>query len=623
MIEKSCVTKCIQGIMVVILALLSFSAFATDELQAYIDGVVDSTMKDNKIVGLTLGVVADGEIKLLKGYGYADLESRTPVDPHKHLFRIASVTKTFTFTAIMQLVEQGKIDLEADVNDYLTTFKIPKAFDAPIKVKDLLAHRPGFEEVHRNVWVDADSYTSLEHWLADNIPARVFSPGTVTSYSNYGGALAGYIVEVVSGMSYEDYLETFILKPLMMTNTTAKQVLNENHPLNMPQSLQEHLAAVYTLQEGVYKEKPFEILQSSPSGAISSTVADMSRYMLAHLNGGELEGVKILERDTARQMHERPYPDRSGPDYAHGFMAGKIAGYTTFEHSGATFTSFTSMKMIPSLGLGVFISINGSDIGRGNESAAVHILEKMIQAPRPRPATVALSTEQAKAFTGKYMTTRRAYAYSYKIFNLKYGISTVAAGDNGSLVIIEKEKFKQYQRIGPYIFQQADGHDVITFELDDNGQAVRYYRPGGLFAYDRLAYDTNPRIFWLALMLACLSAFAYLAHIWRTRKNTIRTRYEKGALWLTTTAAIFVQLCVGFLLVYPYIMPVIMIRMSQLAAMLLGITALAMLPGSVVILKGNSLSIGGKILYLIFFLFLINMIVSLNNWHLIGPLLMW
>ncbi len=618
---KSHIKQVLRDIGLVILIVLNFSASANDELQPYIDGVIDSVMKDNSVVGLTLGVVADGEIILLKGYGYSDLESRTPVDPRKHLFRIGSVTKTFTFTAIMQLVEQGKIDLDADVNDYLTTFKIPKAFDAPIKIKDLLAHRPGFEDAYPEAWVDADSFTGLEHWLANNIPARVFAPGTVTSYSNYGGALAGYIVQVVSGMSYEKYLETFILKPLAMSNTTAKQPLNKNHPLNMPKSLQEHLASVYRLQEGVFKKKPFEILNSPASGAISSTAADMSRYMLAHLNGGALEGAKILERDTARQMHERPYPDRPGPGYAHGFMTGKIAGYTTFEHGGGTLTSFTSMKMIPSLGLGVFISINGSDVGRGNESAAVLILEKMIQVPRPRPATVALSTEQAKAFTGKYMTTRRAYSNSYKIFNLNYGVSTVEAGDNDSLVIIEKEKFKQYQRIGPRSFQQPDGNDVITFELNDDGRALRYYRPGGFYAYDRLSYGTNPRFFWLALTLACLCAAAFLVLSWKYRRNTINTVYGKVALWAAILAAALVLFCTTFLVTSSYLMPFIMVRMSQIAAMLLGVATIAMLSGSVAFLKGSSFSVGGKIHYLLFFLFSLNMVISLYQWHLIGPLI--
>ncbi|MGE5776114.1 MAG: serine hydrolase domain-containing protein, partial [Chloroflexota bacterium] len=195
------------------------------ELEAFMDGVMAAKMSENHIPGAVVVVVKDGEVLLSKGYGYADLETRTPVDPEKTLFRPGSVSKLFVWTSVMQLVEQGKLDLNADVNDYLD-FTIPDTYPEPITLKTLMTHTPGFEDKGEDLFViKPENVISLEAYLKKNIPARVFAPGTIGAYSNYGTALASYIVERVSEMPFYEYVETNIFSPLEMTHATFRQPL--------------------------------------------------------------------------------------------------------------------------------------------------------------------------------------------------------------------------------------------------------------------------------------------------------------------------------------------------------------------------------------------------------------
>jgi CubicO group peptidase (beta-lactamase class C family) len=178
-------------------------------------------MEDHHIVGVAVSVVKDGKLFFAKGYGYADLENNIRVDPEATLFKLGSLTKLFTWTAVMQLAEQGKLDLDADVNTYLD-FRIPDTYPQPITLKHLMAHTSGFEDLHAEmVTLAEENLLPPREWLASHIPARVRPPGEVAAYSNYGAALAGYIVARVSGQSYSQYVQEHILDPLGMEGTTA------------------------------------------------------------------------------------------------------------------------------------------------------------------------------------------------------------------------------------------------------------------------------------------------------------------------------------------------------------------------------------------------------------------
>src|SRR5690349_18712541 len=197
------------------------------DVEAFLDGIVPLQLARNDIAGATVAVVKDGKLLFAKGYGYADVHNKKPVSPQDTLFRPGSISKLFTWTAIMQLFEQGKLDLDRDVNEYLD-FKIPDAFGKPITLKNIMTHTPGFEEQIKDLFTTTPGTPSLSDYLMTHIPVRIYPPGTVPAYSNYATALAGYIVQRVSGHPFEEYVEENIFKPLNMAHSTFRQPLPSN-----------------------------------------------------------------------------------------------------------------------------------------------------------------------------------------------------------------------------------------------------------------------------------------------------------------------------------------------------------------------------------------------------------
>ncbi len=249
-------------------------------LPHFIDGVLAQQLDNREVAGAVVSVVSDGKILFSRGYGFADVDKGIPADPSRSLFRPGSSSKLFTWTALMQMVEQGRVDLNADVNTYLD-FKMPNTHSRPILVKHLLDHTPGFEDRGGITAKDPSEFVPLGPWLAKNIPTRVREPGVETSYSNYGTALAGYIVERVSGEPFPDYVERHIFKPLGMNYTTFREPL--------PPELQPNRAIGYDFVDGRFVSKPFEHYHNiMPAGAASSTAEDMARFMIAHLQQGRL-----------------------------------------------------------------------------------------------------------------------------------------------------------------------------------------------------------------------------------------------------------------------------------------------------------------------------------------------
>src|SRR3954469_18900491 len=177
------------------------------DFETFLDTLIPSQLRNRNIAGAVVSVVKDGQVLFQKGYGYADVEEKKPVQPNQTLFRPGSISKLFTATAVMQLVEQGKVDLDRDVNDYLD-FAIPKTYAEPVTLRQLLTHTGGFEETLKNLFVAHESdMKPLRAYLVNEMPARIFLPGKIPSYSNYGFTLVGYIIERVSGENFDRYIE--------------------------------------------------------------------------------------------------------------------------------------------------------------------------------------------------------------------------------------------------------------------------------------------------------------------------------------------------------------------------------------------------------------------------------
>src|SRR5436305_4104866 len=328
------------------------------DFETFLDALIPSQLRNRNIAGAVVSVVKDGQALFQKGYGYADVEEKKPVLPDQTLFRPGSVSKLFTATAVMQLVEQGKVDLNSDVNDYLD-FAIPKTYPEPVTLRQLLTHTGGFEETLKNLFVAHESdIKPLRTYLMNEMPARIFPPGKVPSYSNYGFTLAGYIVERASGEKFERYVDNHILKPLRMTNSTFDQPLP---PQLAPQMSKGYLNASK-------KPRHFAFVQAAPAGALSTTAADMTRFMLAFLQDGSVDGVAILKPETVRQMETRQFelhPMINGLGIT--FMEYCMNPVRVIAHGGDTVYFHSDMVLVPDQHIGYFISYNslGKSVGGG------------------------------------------------------------------------------------------------------------------------------------------------------------------------------------------------------------------------------------------------------------------
>lgn len=322
------------------------------DIEAFLDGIVPLQLKREDIAGATVAIVKDGKQLFSKGYGYADVTQKKPVTAET-LFRPGSVSKLFTWTAVMQLVEQGKLDLGKDVNEYLD-FKIPAAFGQSISLKNILTHTAGFEEQLKDLFIADKRTPNLGNYLKTHIPKRIFAPGTTPAYSNYAAALAGYVVERVSGQPFNDYIDQNIFKPLGMTHSTFAQPLSpELVPL---------MSNGYVLTSN--EPKAFETVGPFPAGSLTSSAADMSKFMLAHLQSGRLGAVQILKPETTRLMHSRAFGlDPAANAMAYGFFEESRNGQRIIGHGGDTAYFHSGLELLTDAGVGIFVSYNS--VGRG------------------------------------------------------------------------------------------------------------------------------------------------------------------------------------------------------------------------------------------------------------------
>jgi CubicO group peptidase (beta-lactamase class C family) len=263
--------------------------------------------------------------------------------------RIGSISKLFVATAVMQLVEQGKLDLDTDVNRYLTAFQLEDTFPQPVTLAHLLTHTAGFEDPPYATFTDPREVQPLGEHLAEKMPPRTHPPGEGFIYSSYGYALAALIVEEVSGTPFDRYVEQEIFKPLGMTHS--------RYLLALP--LPENLATGYFYQDGVQVPQQVDYDEDYPGGSIVSTAEDMSHFILAHLQDGCYQGSCILQASTVADMHQRraktPY---DGQNVALGFVEGLQGGQRLLGHSGAISGFGSILDLLPAHNLGYFFSFN-------------------------------------------------------------------------------------------------------------------------------------------------------------------------------------------------------------------------------------------------------------------------
>ena len=481
------------------------------ELEAFIDGIMAVELAANRVAGAVIAVVKDGKLFFAKGYGYANVEKRIPVIADRTLFRPGSVSKLLTWTAVMQLYEQGRIDLEADINIYLKDFKIPATYPQPITMKHLLAHTPGFEErVAGAMAKDATTLMPLGKFLVAYMPQRVRRPGIFMSYSNYGTALAGYIVETVSGVPFETYIERNIFEPLGMWNSTFREPL--------PAERLPDMSVGYTYEDGEFRAHEFELMNGrSPAGALSASATDMAKFVIAHLQNGRYEDRRILKETTSELMHSRLFShDPRIAGNAHGFWESNFNNMRIIEHGGDTILFHSQLVLIPEKNLGWFISTN-SPAGNARGRLFEALLDRYYPAEassagmKPAPRGQGSSSRVA----GIYSSARRGYK-TYEKLAVLLASTRISAAKDGALLLKDDTlvlpsygglDVRRYAEVEPLVFQKIEGQDRIVFKEDESGK-IAYAFMGGdptIFMI-KLKWYQAP-VFHLWLIGVCLFLF--------------------------------------------------------------------------------------------------------------------
>ena len=527
------------------------------DLESFFDGWMPAQMNAFHIPGGAVSVVQEGRLLFAKGYGYANVVLRKPVVAESTLFRLASVSKLFVWTAVMQLVEQGKLDLNADINVYLQDFQIPAAYSEPITLLDLMNHTPGFEE--RALGTSArhpQNIQPLGEFLASHMPARVFPPGEITAYSNYGAALAGYIVSQVSGIPFEDYVQKHIFDPLQMKHSTFQQPV--------PDGWAPHLAIGYTYRGGAFRPQGQEWSQLAPAAGLSATATDMANFMIAHLQKGRFEDTQILKESTALEMQRQSFtndPRVSG--YAHGFSESKINGQRVIGHTGDILHYHSGLFLLPEQDTGFFMSFNGANGMVPVLNILRAVMDRYYPTEQPAPIVTDNVTKSAIQYEGIYFSTRTEYTTAGKMVRLFQSVKVRAESEHQIVVSLgfPAQMTWHYREIAPGVFRSVDVPpsvfgDLIFARGDDEGMYSLFAQNNAGSAYQGASWYAEPAF---NLALLSVTVLLFLSVIvwapigrWMGRRclESVPDQPRIAALWQRLLSLLVLLFLIGFVSVF-------------------------------------------------------------------------
>jgi len=434
------------------------------ELAAFLDPIFTERMEKLHIPGAVISVVKDGKIIFTKGYGVADIEKKTPVVPDKTIFRIGSITKVFTAMAVMQMADRRKIHLNDDVNKYLTGEKVPNAFSQPITFANLLTHTAGLDELSPGRRTgDENKVIPLGEFLKTRIVRRL-PPGEIISYSTYNPALAALAVEQITKTPFKIYLHKNIFEPLGMERTSIAAVKNE---------YRKDLATGYEYAENKYRPLPFQWFHTYPASDINSTATDMARFMIANLQYGTIDGIRILSKEAVQEMQEthfRNHPKIAG--WTYGFQEGTQNNLRFVEHGGSMDDGYSAlMTLVPKKKLGIFVACNTENGGFGVAEAVKKAFFNRyfpVQTKSEVPQTKNPPPDALKRFAGKYRSI--IYCHSCPPNSGAYVTNPfeVKVTDDGMLSFLGG----RWKQIEPMLFVLADGERAgqVLFGFKENSK---------------------------------------------------------------------------------------------------------------------------------------------------------
>jgi len=485
--------------------------FDKQDVDTWLDGLMPYALKAGDIAGAVVTVVADGQVLTNRGFGVSDAATGVLVDPDTTLFRAGSVSKLITWTAVMQLVERGQLHLDRDVNQYLD-FAIPDFEDQPITLRQIMTHTAGFEEQLKFVLAhDKADHLPFEQLVREHVPARIFAPGSTPAYSNYATALAGYIVQLVSGRPYYDYVDQHIFTPLGMETATFVQDLSPEQQANFSKGYATAIGA----------ESPFEWVAASPAGSMTVAAPDIAKFMLAHLNNGALGEGRILEPETAREMHATAnvaIPGLNG--MALGFYENTINSYRVISHGGDTVVFHSDLNLFLEEGVGIFVAVNST-----GEGGAAHKLRSLLFsefADRYFPATntappVAIAENNASQLSGQWISSRRSGNSFIALAELLQP-TMLTTDDQGKLVgqnlPILGAAVRDWIEVEPFVWQASNSAERLAAVVED-GRVARFSLDGmaPITVYDPVPWQRAAS--WVTpALLASLGALALAAIQW-------------------------------------------------------------------------------------------------------------
>ncbi|WP_424100716.1 serine hydrolase domain-containing protein [Moorena producens] len=531
------------------------------DIEEFSDNFFVNQMTENNIPGAVFTLVKDDKIIFSKGYGYANLEDKIPVIPNKTLFRVGSVSKLVTSTAIMQLVEQGKLKLNEDINQYLKEFQIKTNKFKPITVDHLLTHTHGFDVAWAigGATLCQSQLPSLEKFLTENLPERVRPPGELYVYSDVGLALAGYLVEVVGGIPFSDYIDQAILQPLNMSQSSFQQPL--------PSELSANLAVGYQYKNGNYIKQPFTCNKSVPTTALSTTAEDMAHFMIAHLQGGRYGTERILNDTTVKEMHRQHYtnfpnlPQVAGSTY--GFFERFVNNQRIIEHGGSMSGYTNLLFLIPEQKLGFYIAYNRNTL---NENLRDDLVEQFLDRYYPVHKTISSPTETiTKAITEADSTQQYDQQYEQQYKQIKGGYRFIRYPRNslvklamvllewGKLLIIQTNKDhtltifpgrSTWEEVEPLLFRATDSSMYINFRPDSQGKITGMSMSSHVhLSYEKLPWYEAP-VLQLGLAGFSVTIFLWGCLVWLIRPLVSR---KNKTLSLVSRHTRLVELSIGLI----------------------------------------------------------------------------
>src|SRR5215831_8119403 len=483
-------------------------ALTAADLEAFLDGLVPMQLARENIAGAVIVIVKNGSVFFSKGYGYADVTAKVPVSPTSTLFRPGSISKTFTWTAAMQLVEQGKINLDGDINGYLD-FQVPHSFGRPITMRNLMTHTAGFEETLKDVMVDRpDELAPLREFVISHQPKQIFVPGTIPAYSNYGADLAGYIVQRVSGLPFEEYVQKNIFQPLGIAHGTFTQPL--------PDVLKPMMSNGYELASE--DPKPFEWVppEPAPDGSLSITGADMAPFMIAHLHNGKYGETRILQQHTAEMMHARQFAaDPAVNGMALGFYEENRNGHRIIGHGGDLNYFHSDMHLIPDEDLGFFVSYNS--LGKGELDARTALWNQFLDRYFPSaPDSTVTANTKIDSVLGKYLSSRRAQTTILRSLWWILAEASVSQDEGGTIQVDSIKDFagqpKHWRSVGNMQFREVGGKQLLVFKRDPAGH-LEMITDDPTELYQRTSWTENKTVLLVALGFVIL-VFAATVVFW-------------------------------------------------------------------------------------------------------------